>query len=210
MAKATWRNLPEDKRERIAEVAMQEFGARGFAAGSLNVIAEEAGIAKGSLFQYFDDKLDLYLTICQLGAAEVEAHVLELVHVEAPLFDNLRAVVVGWMAYFREHPVRRRIFFAATHEVDPEIRAQVRGMANARYQSALGPVVHAARQRGELRDGVDERLVLSLVTVVLRHLNSAPFDVAGDPAIPFLELSDADVERWALAYVEALEGAFAA
>ena len=210
MASATWWNLPEDKRLRITDVAMQEFGARGFTAGSLNVIAESAGIAKGSLFQYFDDKRDLYLTICEHGASEIEAHVLEVIDHDAPLFDNLRAVVGQWMSYFRSHPVQRRIFFAATHEVDPEIRTVVRGMANGRYRSAIGPLIRAAREQGELRADVDDGMVLSLVTMVLRHLNSAPFDVAGDVTIPFLELSDADVDRCALAYIEALEAAFAA
>ena len=51
-------------------------------------------------------------------------------------------------------------------------------------------MVRAASERGELRAGVDEDLVLSLLTVVLRHLNSAPFDPAGDVAIPFHELAD--------------------
>ena len=44
---------------------MVEFGTRGFSAGSLNVIASQAGIAKGSLFQYFEDKLDFFVTICR-------------------------------------------------------------------------------------------------------------------------------------------------
>jgi AcrR family transcriptional regulator len=209
VASSTWWNLPEGKRERITEVAMQEFGEHGFSAGSLNVIARGAGIAKGSLFQYFDDKLDLYVTVCEQGASEIERHMLGAVHEEAPFFDNLRAIVEQWMSYFRSHPLQRRMAYASTHEVDPQVRAVVRALANAHYESALGPLVRLARERGELRAGVDERMVMSLLSVVLRHLNSAPFDTAGDVAIPFHRLSDVEVDRWALAYLDVLEAAFA-
>ena len=81
-------------------------------------------------------------------------------------------------------------------------------MTNAHYDAALQPMVRAAKARGELRADVDEALVLSLLTVVLRHLNSAPFDPAGDVAIPLHDLPDAEVDRWATAYVDALETAF--
>ena len=76
MANATWWNLPDEKAARITEAAMLEFGTRGFSAGSLNVIASQAGIAKGSLFQYFEDKLDFFVTICEHVASEIERAVL--------------------------------------------------------------------------------------------------------------------------------------
>ena len=86
----------------------------------------------------------------------------------------------------------------------------MRALTNAHYESALRPLIRLAHERGELRADVDEDMVMSLLTVVLRHLNSAPFDEAGDVAIPFHDLSDAEVDRWALAYVDVLEAAFAA
>ena len=208
MPTATWRNLPADKRARITDVAMQEFGARGFSAGSLNVIAKQAGIAKGSLFQYFDDKLDLFVTICEAGAADIEEAVLAGVDPDAPLFDNVRDIVARWMAYHRSHPIHRGIAHATAVEMDPAARAAVRGVTNARYRAALQPMVRAAKERGELRAEVDEALVVSFLAVVMRHLNSAPFDPVGDVAIPLHELPDDEVDRWAIAYVDALEAAF--
>jgi len=207
---ATWWNLPADKRARVTEAAMREFGERGFSAGSLNVIASEAGIAKGSLFQYFDDKLDLFVTICEHVSTQVEGAVLEVVDPDVPLFDNLRRLVTRWMAYFRDHALERQVAHASHHELDVEVRRAVRAVPNDHHQQAFEPLVRAARDRGELRPDVDERMVVSLITVVLRHLNSAPFDPAGDVGIPWHRLDDQEVDGWAIAYVDVLEQAFGA
>src|ERR1044072_1245619 len=60
MPKPTFLNLPEDKRERIVELAIEEFSDKPYAQASISNIVAQAGIAKGSFYQYFEDKLDLY------------------------------------------------------------------------------------------------------------------------------------------------------
>jgi AcrR family transcriptional regulator len=208
VARATWWNLPEERRARVTKAAISEFGRRGLSAGSLNVIAREAGIAKGSLFQYFDDKVDLYVTICEHVTSEIEHAVLSGVDPAEPLFVTLRSFVGRWLSYFREHPLERRLSYASMHEVDPDIRTVVRAVPNARHRAAFSALIQAARSRDELRTDVDERLLVSLISVLLRHLNSAPFEPEGDVAIPFSDLSVDEVDRWGRAYVDALEAAF--
>ncbi len=56
-------NLDIERRERILEAARIEFVKNGYEGASLNIIISEAGISKGSLYYYFEDKLDLYLTV---------------------------------------------------------------------------------------------------------------------------------------------------
>ena len=48
-----------------------------FSSGSLNVIAREAGIAKGSLFVYFADKLELFGYVCETTSEAVRAHMVD-------------------------------------------------------------------------------------------------------------------------------------
>src|SRR5690349_25166374 len=58
--KATFQNLPEEKRRRIVDLAVEEFSEHPYRQASLSRIVTRAGIAKGSIYQYFDDKLALY------------------------------------------------------------------------------------------------------------------------------------------------------
>lgn len=208
MPTETWWNLPDEKRRRITEVAMAEFGARGFSAGSLNVVAREAGIAKGSLFQYFEDKLDFFATVCEAGAARIEAATVGDVDTDVGFWDLMRTIVRRWIEYFRDHPLEKGMAFAAANEIDREARLAVRSVTNAHYGKALRPLVDLAQSRGEIRSDADPTLVISMLTLVLRHLNTAPFEPDGDPAVPFDQLPRREVDRLAASYVDALERAF--
>ena len=49
-----------ERRAAILAAALQEFSARGFAAARLDDVAERAGIAKGTIYLYFQDKEALF------------------------------------------------------------------------------------------------------------------------------------------------------
>jgi len=61
----TYHNLPEDKQKRIFQAAVNEFSQRNIDAASLANIVAEARISRGSIYQYFTDKEDLYIYIIE-------------------------------------------------------------------------------------------------------------------------------------------------
>ncbi len=61
MPKRTFNRLDDDKKERVMRAAIEEFQAHGFEKAKIEVIAHNAGVAKGSIYQYFDDKKELFL-----------------------------------------------------------------------------------------------------------------------------------------------------
>ena len=67
----------EEKRALIIEAAAKVFARRGFASTLMAEIAIEAGIGKGTLYEYFDSKEDLFFTVFEwfVKATEAEAKV---------------------------------------------------------------------------------------------------------------------------------------
>ena len=63
MPKETFYRLPDEKRERIMAAAEREFLENSFEAASINRIINEAAIPRGSFYQYFEDKKDIFLYI---------------------------------------------------------------------------------------------------------------------------------------------------
>jgi AcrR family transcriptional regulator len=49
----------EDRREQILECALETFATRGYHATSIADVCTAAGVARGTLYQYFEDKVDL-------------------------------------------------------------------------------------------------------------------------------------------------------
>lgn len=63
MPKETFYRLPDEKRERIMAAVEREFLENSFEAASINRIIKEAAIPRGSFYQYFEDKKDIFLYI---------------------------------------------------------------------------------------------------------------------------------------------------
>ena len=60
MPTQTFFNLPKDKQERIIQGAMKEFSQLPFSEVSIAKIIQHADISRGSFYQYFEHKMDLY------------------------------------------------------------------------------------------------------------------------------------------------------
>lgn len=66
-------NLPEEKKSRILEAAIREFNRAEFEQVSINRIIQDAGIPRGSFYQYFENKEDLAVYLISdflIGAGE--------------------------------------------------------------------------------------------------------------------------------------------
>lgn len=63
-------NLDEERRRKILDIAGAEFSQKGFEGSSLNTIIQKAKISKGSMYYYFEDKEDLYLTVLKQAMSD--------------------------------------------------------------------------------------------------------------------------------------------
>lgn len=69
--------LPKDKQTRILDAALDEFSSNHYHEASINQIIQTADISRGSFYQYFEDKEDLYFFM-----------ISEIIHDTAARFIN--------------------------------------------------------------------------------------------------------------------------
>ena len=169
MPKPTFLNLPEDKRERIVDLAIEEFSDKPYAQASISNIVARAGIAKGSFYQYFEDKLDLYRWLLLDVAAHrklayVEAHMPAQ---SADMFEVLEQMMGAGIEFGIENPRLSRVAEWTFHQSpDPDLTAFVKEV------EALGAenfrrFLEQARERGELRTGLDLDLAGAMIGSML-------------------------------------------
>jgi AcrR family transcriptional regulator len=106
MPRPRFDKLDPEVRARLLEAAAQEFSLSSYASASLNRIIEQAGISKGSLYYYFDDKEDLfravlsYLDECSEGLFTLAADDLTADN----FWDRIEAFSHRATEVIRKHP----------------------------------------------------------------------------------------------------------
>ncbi|QGG94460.1 TetR/AcrR family transcriptional regulator [Actinomarinicola tropica] len=198
MPTPTWDRLPTERRDAIVAAAEAEFASRGFSRGSLNVIAREAGVAKGSLFQYFDDKLDLFAHLSDLASIRIGAAMAK--H-NAPLpwaedyWGALTDSLLAWIGHFRDHPVDLALTAAVNLELDTEVRVAVREVVNRHYLRGLQQLIDSGVETGAVRADADHGAFLAQLVLVMPHLALAANMPGLDPVLDLHEDPDAAVAR---------------
>src|SRR5689334_18671274 len=186
MPTVTWARLDPARRAAVIAAAEAEFGAHGYSRGSLNVIARRAGVAKGSLFQYFADKRDLYAFIADVASQRVRSYMegrIRELDPSRPFFEFLPDLLDDWVAYFADHPRERALHAAASFEVDADARVSVRTVVHRHYLDVLRPLVRDAQARGDLLADADTEALLSLLLMIFPHLALAPYVRGMDPVL---------------------------
>lgn len=61
MAKETFNRLNHNKKQKIINGFLREFSINTYDEASISSVVKSLGIAKGSIYQYFENKLDLYI-----------------------------------------------------------------------------------------------------------------------------------------------------
>jgi AcrR family transcriptional regulator len=173
MPKQTFYNLPEEKRNRIVEVAIEEFSSYSYTKSSINRIVKQSDIAKGSFYQYFEDKLDLYQHVLACIAEEkmayMQAYTKELT--SGDFFDYLKATYSSGIAFAMENPLFAKIGLHLMKE-DESTQELIMGDLQAKGEHYLKNMIVNAQQQGSIRDSIDPEFL----AFVINKLNFASIE----------------------------------
>lgn len=163
MPRPTFENLDPVKRERFVLAARDEFAVHPYPVASITRLVGAVGIAKGSVYQYFDDKLDLFAWLVEEAGRRKLAQVGPLVAREP--FPALREAYARGLVWFTEEPAWARIGLRAT-ESFPEL-AEVRRAQEQRMSTGMARWLRAAKEQGAVRPDLDVERLLPFVLGIL-------------------------------------------
>lgn len=96
MPKKLFFEIDEQKKNRIIAAASKEFSQRKYADASINQIIKESNISRGSFYQYFEDKDDLYFYMVNTIVSETA---FSFVKKFAPQADDIFSVYESLFRY---------------------------------------------------------------------------------------------------------------
>lgn len=170
MPQETFFNLPDDKRSLIISAAMDEFSKADYNTASINQICNKSNIAKGSFYQYFADKLDLYVYIMTLAIEEkikffssviAEFHTLSLL-------EQFRLLFLKGVEFAKKYPQYAALGEQFSKESDDLAKSSVIKEGDKQSETLFMQMIENAKAKGE----IDSRVNSLALSLLLQSLNS--------------------------------------
>jgi len=81
----------EAKKDKILKAAMKVFAKKGIFETKMETVAQKAGIAKGTIYEYFSSKDDLVQTVFNYLLVQMNMHVKQSMAIASSPADKLKA-----------------------------------------------------------------------------------------------------------------------
>lgn len=98
------RKKDEEKRKKILDAATKVFARVGFSNTRIQDVAQEAGIAHGTVYLYFKSKDDLFISIFQESLGELIGYISSEVQKKDSAEDKLRRMISLQLDVIEENP----------------------------------------------------------------------------------------------------------
>eukprot|EP00764_Aduncisulcus_paluster_P005887 gnl/Carplike_NY0171/2026_a2729_612.p1 GENE.gnl/Carplike_NY0171/2026_a2729_612~~gnl/Carplike_NY0171/2026_a2729_612.p1 ORF type:complete len:209 (-),score=11.30 gnl/Carplike_NY0171/2026_a2729_612:218-844(-) len=165
MPHQTFFNLPKDKQQRILDVCITEFAEKTYHKASITSIVKQSKIAKGSFYQYFEDKMDIFKYILEYMSnkkLEYFAEIIPKMH-EMNFFDLLKGFYVSGVAFAKDHPELTKIGNFILKTEDEAFKAEVMQESDSKSDQFMNMLIQAAIDRGEVRSDVDVAFINHMI-----------------------------------------------
>lgn len=150
----------EQKKEKITAAAAVVFAQKGYNLTLIADIAAEAGVGKGTIYEYFDSKEELFFAVYQWFMANImEAATVEVGNLAAPLPQRLMAMVESVVEVFEDNRQMFSLFmeFWAASSAGPS-QTRLRQALNDTYRQSrrmFAEIITQGAASGYFRDDLD-------------------------------------------------------
>jgi AcrR family transcriptional regulator len=179
MTKSKEEVVQEFRVQSIQEAAIRVISRKGMAAATMQEIAEEAGVAKGTIYLYFRDREELVEKTFETAIGQLHKRLDAAMDAAGTFEERLRSLITAQFSFFSEN----REFFRLYHSLrmpQGSVTQQRRQKRTCQPQfrarlDRLSGVLKQAMDDGEVRPLDPGRLALFLIegsiAIVLERLN---------------------------------------
>lgn len=195
MSTKTFSGLSKIKQDKIFNVALKEFSEKGYTLASTNSICKIAGISKGSIFQYFETKEDMFFFVIRKALAEIIYSYKKNYQIDIENM-SLKEIFIKscfqLIEFYERYPFHYRLYLRINYEVDIPNYKEVRRYV-ARYVSAITHrFIDVGIKRDILREDLSSDLVLFLINNFLSRFVEICFIPGVDPNFSVNSISQED------------------
>ena len=166
-AKSKEEVVQEFRVQSIQDAAMRVIARKGMAAATMQEIAEEAGVAKGTIYLYFRDRDELVEKTFERAISGLRQRVEKAMAEEKTVEKKIRAAMSAKLAFFRENREFFRLYISLRMpEGDVQQQRRYKRTCEPQYRSGVSMLAQEfsqAMDRGEIRRMDPLRLALFVI-----------------------------------------------
>jgi AcrR family transcriptional regulator len=186
LPKSTFFNLSQEKQEKVIRAAIGEFLEHGFERGNIGTIAQNAGIAKGSLYQYFENKKELFLYAVEWASGFfIQKYDGQFFGPGFDLFDytylNFKQMYEQVIAE-KELALFLQNVILGKYTVDESIRAMLKTA-----DAFVLRLIALGKENGQIRKDVDDEMLALFLTGASMKIKESILEKASAGGNGFLE-----------------------
>jgi len=175
MATQDVKDKQAQRRRGILASAQRVFAAKGYAEASVDEIALAAGVAKGSIYNYFQNKQDLFAQLFAESMAQMRSQIVQVMDEDISAQEKLaRLLDMGFERVITDDmkvgQLALEFWAGAVRQGQAGPLAEVFSELYDWYHSVLVGLLHLGQQRGEFELKYDVDVSATLMMAVLDGL----------------------------------------
>ncbi|SPD74694.1 Transcriptional regulator, TetR family [uncultured Desulfobacterium sp.] len=163
----------DDKMQRVLVAAERIFAKKGYRAATMAEIANEARVAEGTIYTYFENKQDLLFSLPQKRIEWLRTNMDEAFKVNDPL-SKLYWFIRLFFRTFLSQPDFLKVFLLDI-KLNRKFYESKAYKPYLYYISAVGPILDAGKEKGFIREKVNNRIFRNLLVGSFTQLTTRWF-----------------------------------
>lgn len=162
-------NLDKTKQHKILQVAMKQFGEKGYDLASTNQIVEEAGISKGILFYYFQNKRSLYYDLIDYSLTIVKNEYIDQIDsTSEDIIERLSFKSKLKYQFIQQYPeVNQFLFVTLFKEIEDLPKEYQLKFAKLKKESAQKMQHHPVVNEGLFKEEVNPEEAIQIIELTI-------------------------------------------
>jgi AcrR family transcriptional regulator len=173
---STFRRLSVLKKEQIYQAAINVFSEKVFDRVSLDEIAENAGISKGSLFQYFSSKEKLFTFLLEMFANDYRKYWDDYFSREFAIRakDRIINYFLSQLDFWDENRISFRFYIKVRHENDSLLTNDFTYLISSIQSQYLASIIARGSQTGEIRRDAEQAMIVLILSGLNEIIEKSP------------------------------------
>ena len=143
--KRTFENLPLEKKQRILQACINEFGEHGYDGSSVDRIIKKAGISKGGIYEYVSSKEELFLYTVEYTYTHLYDYLKirtidEGKQLPPDLLDRLKLMADIAFDFYMDHPHFVYLIVRTSNLSNEKIEVQIKEIFRRHFLDLFGDV----------------------------------------------------------------------